>query len=234
MYKVERAIIMAAGFGSRMVPVTLSTPKPLVKVNGVRIIDTIIEALYKNSINEIYIVVGYLKEKFNDLLKEYPNITLIENLYYDKCNNISSLYCAREYIKNAIIIDGDQIIKNYQILTPYFEKSGYLSSYTKEHTNEWLQTVDDNNYVLSCSRNGGENGWRLYGISKWNEEDAMKLKKCIEYEFEIKKNRDVYWDDIAMFFHKEEFKLKIYPIKDNDIIEIDSYDELKEIDSSYK
>lgn len=62
----------------------------------------------------------------------------------------------------------------------------------------------------------------------------MKLKKCIEYEFEIKKNRDVYWDDVAMFFHKEEFKLKIYPIKDNDIIEIDSYDELKEIDSSYK
>ena len=56
---------MAAGLGNRMRPVTLTTPKPLVKVNGVRMIDTVIQGLHENGITEIYIVVGYLKEQFS-------------------------------------------------------------------------------------------------------------------------------------------------------------------------
>ena len=94
MNKAERAVIMAAGFGSRLMPVTKETPKPLIKVNGVRMIDSVIKALHKNGVNEIYIVVGYLKEKFDVLKREYSGIELIENPYYDTCNNISSLYVA--------------------------------------------------------------------------------------------------------------------------------------------
>ena len=143
MPKVERAIVMAAGLGNRMHPVTLTTPKPLVRVNGIRIIDTLIDALHKNGINEIYVVVGYLKEQFAGLETEYPGIKLIENPYYDTCNNISSLYMAREYIENAMILDGDQIINNSSILAPEFERSGYNSVWTDKETKEWLQTVTD-------------------------------------------------------------------------------------------
>ena len=92
MNKITRAIIMAAGKGTRMHPITETLPKPLIRVHGKRMIDTIIEALHENGIYEIYVVVGYLKEAFQNLPNEIKGITLIENPYFDTCNNISSLY----------------------------------------------------------------------------------------------------------------------------------------------
>ena len=181
MHRVQRAIIMAAGLGNRMRPVTLTTPKPLVKVNGIRMIDTVIEGLHQNGIYEIYVVVGYLKDQFMGLEQEYPGVQLIENPYYDTCNNISSLYVAREHIENAIILDGDQIIYNAEVLSSEFERSGYNSIWTDEETDEWLQTVE-NGIVTSCSRNGGKCGWQLYSISRWTAEDGRKLKYYLEEE----------------------------------------------------
>ena len=157
---------MAAGIGKRMQPVTLQTPKPLVKVQGVRMIDTVIRGLHQNGITEIYIVTGYLKEQFQILEKEYLGVKLIENPYYDSCNNISSLYMAREHIENAIILDGDQMIYNPDILRPDFERSGYNCIWTDEETEEWVLTVKDE-VVTSCSRTGGEQGWQLYSISSF-------------------------------------------------------------------
>ena len=233
MHKVERAIILAAGIGKRMNPVTLKTPKPLVKVNGVRMIDTIIKALYHNGITEIYIVVGYLKEQFSEVLKEYQGITLIENPYYATCNNISSLYVARDYLENAIILDGDQIIHNERILASEFYRSGYNSVWTSEETDEWIQTVKDG-IVTVCSRVGGKCGWQLYSISRWTAEDGRKLKKHLELEFEQKHHTQIYWDDIDMFCHPEEDQLGIFEMKQDDVIEIDSLEELISLDNGYE
>lgn len=233
MHKVKRAIIMAAGIGKRMQPVTLTTPKPLVEVNGVRIIDTIIDALHANDINEIYVVVGYLKEQFAVLNEKYNDLTFIENPFYATCNNIASLYVAREHLDDVIILDGDQMIYNSEILRPEFLYSGYNSIWTENETTEWVQQVE-NGMVKACSRTGGKKGWILYSISRWTKDDGNKLRKHLEIEFEEKQNRDIYWDDVAMFCYKNEYNLGIWPMKNGDLIEIDSLQELASLDKRYK
>lgn len=234
MSEVKRAIIMAAGLGNRMKPVTLDIPKPLIKVNGKRMIDTIIDALHQNGINEIYVVVGYKKEQFYAWAEGRKGITIIDNNLYDKCNNISSLYAARNFISNAIIMDGDQIIYNKEILNKQITKSGYSCVWTDDETDEWLLTIDDNKKIINCSRTGGKNGWQLFSVSRWTEEDGIRLKHFLEEEFEVKNNDQIYWDDVAMFCHPEDFDLTVYPIKKGDILEIDSFEELCELDTSYR
>lgn len=232
MDRVKRAIIMAAGMGNRMHPITLETPKPLVKVNGVRMIDTVISALKENGIGEIYVVVGYLKEQFISLEKEYPEVTIIENPYYDQCNNISSLYVAREHIGEAVILDGDQIIYNPHVLSVEFERSGYNAVWTDFPTEEWLMTVE-NGIVTGCSRTGGDSGWQLYSISRWTKEDGEKLKRHLEIEFEEKKNRQIFWDDVVMFCYPEQYELRIFPMKKGDVTEVDDMTELARLDETY-
>ena len=230
-HTVKRAIIMAAGSGNRMHPITLTTPKPLIRVNGVRMIDSVVDGLRSQGINEIYVVVGYLKEKFHEWAKEQEGVHIVENPYFDTCNNISSLYVAREHLGDCIILDGDQIIYNVEILDPHFTLSGYNAVWCEGETNEWLMQVE-NGIVKSCSRTGGSHGWQLYSISRWSAEDGAKLKRHLEQEFEGG-NRQIYWDDVAMFCHFEDYKLGIRQMKSSDIVEIDGIEELIQIDPSY-
>lgn len=222
---------MAAGIGKRLQPLTFKTPKPLIEVNGVRMIDTVIGALHANGITEIYVVVGHLKERFVSLPDQYPGLRLIENPYYSVCNNISSLYVAREHLGDCIILDGDQLIYEKSILAPEFTLSGYNAVWCDGETDEWLMQAEDG-VVKSCSRTGGSNGWQLYSISRWTKQDGERLCKQIEAEFESG-NTQIYWDDVAMFCHFEDYTLGIREMRRGDMVEIDGLDELIKIDPTY-
>lgn len=233
MPRVENAIIMAAGLGTRMRPLTNEIPKPLVKVNGYRMIETIIQGLRGNGIRNISVVTGYLADKFNFLADKYPGLKLINNPYYQQYNNLSSLYVARNELHNTIILDGDQLINNLSVLDPEFEKSGYAGTWVDQWTDEWIMHVDSHDEVVSCDRNGGQNGYRLYSVSKWTAKDSDNLRRLVEKEFNAK-NYDIYWDDVPMYKHPDQFDLFVHKVGQNDIVEIDSLDELKAIDPSYK
>ena len=234
-HKAQNAIIVAAGIGERLAPLTDVTPKPLIKVHGKPMIESIIDAMIQNGITEIVVVVGHLKEQFDCLPDQYPSVSIILlfNPYYETCNNISSLYVAREYLKSSIITDGDMVIHNPEILDPTFEASGYCSSWVEE-TQEWLQRVDENDIVKSCNRTGGRKGWQLYSISFWNQSDSNKLRSHLEELFEKRKVTDVYWDDIPMFYYKQEYVLKIRRIQKADLNEVDNLQELRELQELYE
>ena len=229
---VKRAIIIAAGVGKRMQPLTFEIPKPLVKINGIRMIDTIVNGLRINGINEIYVVVGYLKEQFYEWAIDQKGVQIIENPYYNICNNISSLYVARNFLSECMILDGDQIINNPSALAPDYELSGYNAVWCDEQTNEWLMTVE-NGVVKSCSRTGGSKGWQLYSISRWSKADGEKLRKHLELEFESG-NTQIYWDDVVMFCHFEEYSMGIREMRKTDVVEIDRIEDLAKIDPSYR
>ena len=128
-YKVKRAIFLAAGFGSRLVPITLNTPKPLVMVHGKKIIETLLDAVVASGIQEIIIVRGYLKDQFDVLLKKYPNIKFIDNDYYNEANNISSAYLIRNYVENAYIFESDLMLYNPNLIRKYEYSSNYLGKF---------------------------------------------------------------------------------------------------------
>ena len=231
---VKRAVIMAAGLGKRLQPVTFTTPKPLVRVGGVRMIDTILKGLLENGIREIYVVVGHLKEQFEDLKADYSEVTLIENPWYESCNNISSLYVAREHLEDCMILDGDQIVRDPKVLSTEFAHSGYNAIWCEGETDEWLMQAEGPElFVTSCSRNGGSRGWQLFSISRWSEEDGKKLSELVEKEFEAG-NRQIYWDDVPMFVHPKEFRLAVFPMQRGDVTEVDNLSELQDLDPSYK
>ena len=195
-------------------------------------IDSVVSALHQNGIFEVYVVVGYKKEQFLYLEQEFPGLKLIENPDYDKANNISSLNYAREHLSDCVILDGDQIIRNPAVLSPKFERSCYNAVRTKEETKEWLLTVEEG-MITHCSRIGGKGGWQLYSISRWTDEDGARLRRHLELEYLEKKNTSLYWDDVALFCHPEEYRLGIFEMGKDDVIEIDTMAELAAADTGY-
>lgn len=231
-YRVKRAVFIAAGFGTRLVPITFNTPKPLVRVHGVRIIDRLIDACLKAGINEIYIVRGYLSELFDQLLYKFPMVKFLENPVYNEANNISSSLVARYLLSNAYVFEADLLISNPSIIKPYHYTSDFLAI-KKDRTDDWCFRVKDG--VIIEEKVGGEGNdiWQMVGISYWNEVDGHKLSQDIADVYASPGGKERYWEQVPLVYKKEHYKVEIRECHDNDIVEIDTFKELKAIDKTY-
>lgn len=217
-----RAILLAAGMGTRLRPLTLETPKSLIEVNGKPLLERQIEFLKEKGINEIIVVTGYLKDKF-EYLKDKYDVKLVFNDKYDVYNNIYSMYLVRDYLEDSYVIDADVYINRNFILNN-INKSTYFSAYKKNVKGEWKICFDKNNSVNNIEIIDGD-GFILCGVSYWSKEDGKLIKRKIEEELKGNDFTNLYWDDIVKN-NIENLDIKIEKINDNDIYEIDNIEEL--------
>lgn len=229
-YRVRKAIILAAGFGQRLAPVTLDTPKPLVKVNGIRILDTLLDALYAKDIKNITIVRGYKKEQFNKLLEKYPTIHFIDNPEFNLANNISSAMCAIDQIDCCYICEADLYISNPDVINKYEYRSNYLGAKVTE-TDDWCFKKRNGNAV--DYQMGGTDCYQAYGISYWNGEDSEKLKADLRKVYASRGGKENLWEQVPLRIMRKNYKLEIRKCHKSDIIEIDNFIELIAADPSY-
>lgn len=229
-FRVKRAIFLAAGFGSRLVPITLNTPKPLVRVNGKKIIETLLDAVSDAEIPEIIIVTGYLNEQFEVLSKKYPNIKFIVNEKYNEANNISSAYLVKDKFENAYVLESDLYLYNPKLIRKYEYYSNFLGVKV-DRTDDWCFETKGN--IITKQKVGGYNCYQMYGISYYDSIDGKNMNKDIEEVYNMPGGKEKYWEQVMLDVKKDNYKIHVRECNKGDIIEIDTFNELKAIDKSY-
>ncbi len=223
-----RAILLAAGMGTRLRPLTLKTPKPLIKVNGESMIEKQIKSLKEIGIDEIIVVTGYLNEKF-EFLKEKYGVKLIYNDKYNIYNNIYTMYLVKDYLKDSYVIEGD-IYFNKNFLKKDLKYSSYFSAPKYGYSNEWILRIDDQNNVINIETGSEDGAYIMCGVSYWNESDADFIINKLDEYIDNSNFTELFWDDIVKDNIKN-MNIKIEKIEDDDVYEIDSLDDLEMVNN---
>ena len=230
-YKVRRAVILAAGFGSRLMPVTLNTPKAMIRIHGRPLIETTLDALTAAGITDITIVRGYLGEQFDALLKKYPTIRFVENPDYREMNNISSAMKVKDLFGNAYVLDSDLYLQNPALIRPYEYCASYLGVHM-DKTDDWRLIVK--NGRVTGMKVGGTDCYHMYDITYWTEEDGEKMARLLPELFHSPGGKQCYWDDVPLTHYNDQFYIEPRPCKEGDILEIDTLSELVALAPAYR
>ena len=159
-YKVDGALIIAAGFGSRFVPLTFETPKGLLEVFGERMIERQIKQLHEVGIRNITIAVGYLKEKFEYLIDKY-GVELLYNPEYTSKNTLTTIYRARKVLegRNMYILSSDNWMRK-NMYHAYECGAWYSSAFQRGETKEWCLYFNKKGRITDV-KVGGRDQWAL-------------------------------------------------------------------------
>lgn len=223
-----RAIILAAGMGTRLRPLTLKTPKPLISVQEEPMVERQIKFLHEKGIKDIIIVTGYLNESFHYLQEKY-GVKLVHNDKYNEYNNLYTMYLVREYLSDAFVLEGD-IYLNHNILDARVEKSTYFSARKFNFTNEWMLIRGEQEFLEDIVIGSNDGELIMCGVSYWNKEDGEFLKKKLEQAIESRKFAELFWDDLVKD-NLHHLKIKIRELKSDDLFEVDSIEDLKSLET---
>lgn len=228
-YKVDNAIIMAAGLSSRFAPISYEKHKALLEIKGEILIERQIRQLREKGISNIILVVGYRKEDFYYLIDKY-GVMIVENPDYQVRNNNSSIYSVRKYLRNSYICSAD----NYFTINPFeteVEEAYYAAMFSSGETKEWCLQTDAKDWITGVSI-GGNRQWYMLGHTFWSEKFSGKFVQILEDIYEDENTRDKLWESIYLEYISQ-LKMKIRRYENGQIFEFDSLDELREFDPKY-
>lgn len=194
-FRVDGALILAAGFGSRFVPLTFETPKGLLEVFGERMIERQIRQLHEAGIRKITIAVGYLKEKFEYLIDKY-GVELLYNPEYASKNNLSTIYHARKVLEgnNMYILSSDNWMRD-NMFHSYECGSWYSAVYKEGETSEWCFSYNKKGRVLGV-REGGRDSWVMFGPVYLSADFLADFLPVVERYYHSPGTEQFYWEHV--------------------------------------
>ncbi len=230
-YKVDNAVIMAAGMSSRFVPISLEKPKGLLVVKNEVLIERQIKQLHAVGITDIIIVLGYKKEAFFYLEEKYDGIKIIINPEYNIKNNTHTIYLAQKYIGNTYICSSDDYFADNPF-EQYVYQSYYASVHVTEKTNEWYMIPDAKGNIEKVEKGGGA-GDIMLGHVYWNREFSASILALINADYHIGQYDNDLWEQVLADNVKKlpPMEIKTYPA--GIIFEFDSLADLRSFDNNY-
>jgi len=234
--KIQTVLLMAAGMGTRIRPLSENTPKPLIPVRGVPMIESLLQAVIQAGIDEIFITVGYKKEKYLYLADKYPGISFVENTDYQCKNTISSFYHAMRYLegKNCLVCESDLYIADKSVIAGYMDKSRYLIREVERQNYEW-GFIHRRGKISKVVRPKPEVflDHHMYGVAYWMKDDLAKLISQVEKVYNDTDVSQFAYDEVANQIF-DEIDMGMIRVSDNQLFEIDSIDDLIKVDASYE
>lgn len=228
-YKVNNAIILAAGLSSRFAPISYEKPKGLLRVRGEVLIERQIEQLHEAGIHDITVVVGYKKAYFFYLESKYGVSIVVNNEYASK-NNHSSLYCVRNRLANTYICSSDDYFTENPF-EPYVWHAYYAAQWTEGPTKEWCMSTGPHNRIVGVTV-GGERSWYMLGHVYFDNSFSFHMRAVLEETYGLPETADKLWEDLFVERIKE-FDMVVRPYGDGVINEFDSLDELRSFDPAF-